>query len=106
MVFTFDTAAVVAFVLLTAFENVPELNVEPSCRAVASFSGSFDQMSRCMQNERNARAELAREWSRFAAEDKGHCIDLANIGAPSYADLLTCLELADDARVRGKRAAD
>ena len=93
------------FALVTTINGVPPLNVEPSCRALASFSGSFDLMTRCMKNEQNARDQLASQWTQFAAEDKAYCIDLSNIGAPSYADLLTCLELARDARARREHAA-
>jgi hypothetical protein len=36
---------------------------------------------------------------QFTSADKSHCLRLATLGGePSYADLLTCLELERDAR--------
>jgi len=44
-------------------------------------------------------ARLQTQWSQFRETDKTQCLGEANIGdTPSYVDLLTCLQLAKDAR--------
>ena len=46
-----------------------------------------------------AKDQLAKEWTQFAAADKSHCLQLSTIGGdPTYTELLTCLELERDAR--------
>ena len=47
---------------------------------------------------RAARDRLAREWPSFAQGDKSHCLELSRLGEPTYTELLTCLELAREAR--------
>jgi hypothetical protein len=42
---------------------------------------------------------------RITAEDKAHCIDLTNIGDPSYVDSPTYLDLARNPRAHGYHAA-
>jgi hypothetical protein len=87
-----------ASVLLIA-DQVPTLNVEPFCRTVAKRATPVADVETCLEGERKARDELAREWSQFTAADKSHCLQLSSLGGdPTYTELLTCLELQRDAR--------
>src|SRR5258707_1389832 len=77
-------------------ENVPNLNVAPSCRGAAEIqiadSQSYDA---CMKEETAARDELLRSWQSFAAADRASCSSDASIaGLASYVDLLVCLQIA------------
>jgi hypothetical protein len=82
---------------------VPNLNVEPSCRAAASTSPGYASV--CRATEQKANDEVARQWPQLSAAEQAECIPAASPGGgnPTYTELLTCLELARDVRqLRGK----
>jgi hypothetical protein len=81
-------------------DPVPEFNVEPSCRAAANGDiGIKQDLSSCLEDEKDARAQLAKEWSGFTTTDRGLCTRLSRTGgAPTYTELLACLQMARDAR--------
>ena len=83
-----------------AEHRLPVFDVKQECRAPASVTPG----QRCLGDEQSARAELTTKWSSFADGDRGHCIGEATAGgSPSYVDLLTCLEIARDARLLEKK---
>ena len=89
-----------AHLVLTAHE-VPQLNVEPSCRAAADalIRQGHGNKDSCMQDEREARAKLKKQWHSFSSSEQTRCQELTTMGGPpSYVELLTCLQLAKDAR--------
>jgi hypothetical protein len=93
------STAILATTVLVAADEVPRLNVEPSCRVEVSKTIPNGDMEVCMENERSAREQLVREWTQFTPADKAYCLRLSTLGGePSYTDLLTCLELERDAR--------
>ena len=76
-------------------DRVPELNVEPGCRSVAGATIKGRDEAACKRDEQDARAKLEQEWGQFNNEQRSHCVRLSTLGgAPSYVELLTCLELA------------
>jgi hypothetical protein len=91
-------------------DSVPRLNVEPVCRGIANQGGTSPHdpgiakdTQDCLQSENEIRQELIKRWSTFPAADKNHCINEATVGGDSsYTELLTCLEMAQDARNLGK----
>jgi hypothetical protein len=89
-----------AHLTIAVADPIPTLNVEPSCRAAASGDlGIKQDMSICLDDEKGAREQLAKEWSGFASEDRSLCTRLSSTGgAPTYTELLVCLEMARDAR--------
>ncbi len=89
-----------AHLVLTAHE-VPRLNVEPSCRAAADalIRQGRGNAHACMQDERQARAKLEKQWRSFSGKERTRCQELTTLGGPpSYVELLTCLQMAKDAR--------
>ena len=81
-------------------ETVPQLDVEPSCRAA---EGAAQVVGRdgnnCRSDENNAMAALGRDWDSYSSADKSHCTALVKTGGPpSYVELLSCLEVSRDAR--------
>lgn len=86
--------------VLAAADNVPQFNVEPSCRATETADvGNGRTLEMCKNDEMDARGQLGKQWTQFAAADKAHCTQLTHIGgAPSYVELLVCLEMARDAK--------
>ena len=83
-----------------ARDSVPELDVEPSCRAAAAAAMVVGRTGdNCRADEKAARDMVAREWDTFSAADRRHCHSLVTTGGPpSYVELLSCLEVSRDAR--------
>jgi len=83
-----------------AADNVPKLNVEPSCEAAAQgavVAGRNKQA--CLDDERAAQEQVVKNWSQYRSADKQQCVELVNKGGPpSYVELLSCLEVMRDAR--------
>ena len=80
-----------------AVADVPAFDVAPGCRAaVTVMPGSFEA---CMRDEQTARAQLAATWDRNAGPQRDTCVQTENTGgSPSYVELLTCLQMAQDAK--------
>jgi hypothetical protein len=87
-------------------DDVPQLNVDPVCRGIAKQSAGPGEkgapdlgFSQCVQSEQAMRQKLAGEWSTFTASEKSNCVgEETSVPLPSYTDLITCLEMARDAR--------
>jgi hypothetical protein len=75
------SAAIFTGTVLVAVDEVPNQNVEPSCRVEVSKTVTDDDMEVCMENERSARAQLVREWAQFTPADKAHSLWLSSWGA-------------------------
>jgi hypothetical protein len=52
------------------------------------------------RHEQDARSKLEQDWSQYSAAQRNHCDGLVTDlgGAPSYVELLTCLEMAKQAK--------
>ena len=81
-------------------DNVPKLNVTPSCKAAAAGSVVEGRNTKaCLNDEREAQKELAKNWGQYRAADKQQCITLEGKGgSASYVELLSCLQVMRDAR--------
>jgi hypothetical protein len=87
-------------------DDVPSLNVEPVCRGIAQQAAAPSEKggpdlaySQCVSSEQAMREHLSKEWTTFTAADKSGCVGEArSTSLPSYTDLVTCLEMARDAR--------
>jgi hypothetical protein len=87
-------------------DDVPQLNVDPVCRGIANQSASPGEkgapdlgFAQCVQNEQAMRQKLVGEWSTFIPSEKANCVgEETSVPLPSYTDLITCLEMARDAR--------
>jgi hypothetical protein len=57
-----------------------------------------------MDDEKRARVELGKGWSRYESGDRQRCLDLTHVGGqPSYVDVLECVVTARDARELEKK---
>jgi hypothetical protein len=92
----------------TVADRVPEFDVDPTCRSPARLEASINKDGdACIAGERRARDELARNWAKFRPADQSRCTGLVQMGGPpSYIELLTCLEMARDARDLRNKGAD
>ena len=90
-------AAVLASHILLTAQDVPQLNVTPSCQVAAESTARQGKRTAdaCLRDERQARDELAQKWDNYSETERARCVRLSNLGgAPSYVELLTCLQLA------------
>lgn len=91
-------------VVLTVADVVPKYDIARGCRldstqAFDLSAGLNEPIKRCLSDEQRAMSQLQTQWSQFPATDKTQCMAEADIGGtPSYVELLTCLQLAKDAR--------
>ena len=95
--------ALLAPLAMSIADTVPTYNLEPTCRGgmdvVANPNVTPDaRLQQCLRDEGAARTELQAKWMQFPAGDRTDCADTAKIGTPSYVELLTCLEMSDQAR--------
>jgi hypothetical protein len=92
--------------VFAATQDIPSFDVAAHCRRAASRATPVGNAEACLRLEQEAREQLAKQWPTFAAADKTHCLGLSTLGGePTYTELLSCLELARDARNAG-RATD
>ena len=87
-------------VRVDAADNIPVLNIEPSCRASVDLSrqgGGTGTVEQCLADEKSARAELAKGWSDFPSAERTRCTAEVSDFASSYVELLECLTMARDA---------
>ncbi|HET7675412.1 MAG TPA: hypothetical protein VFL54_07810 [Gammaproteobacteria bacterium] len=82
--------------LILVAQEVPQLDVAPTCRAAASVAvGERRDMQVCLREEHQARDKLKDGWDSFAESERARCVRLARTGGPaSYVELLTCLQMA------------
>ena len=91
---------------LAQAQDVPVLDVEPVCRGIAQqASGAGERggpdlgLSQCIKSEQAMRERLVKEWPTFAPADRANCVGEEKSGPlPSYTDLVSCLEMARDAK--------
>jgi hypothetical protein len=99
--------ALLAPFALPVADTLPVYNVEPSCRggmdAGTKSVSPNDRYQQCLREEADARSTLQAQWMQFPAGDRTDCANTAKIGTPSYVQLLTCLQLARDARALPKQ---
>jgi hypothetical protein len=99
MILTLPAAALAGGLVLAA-DTIPALNLGPTCSAAGSVGVIAGRTTEsCMRDENDARDQLRKQWSGYPASDKSRCIALTSDGGvPSYVELLTCLEMAKQAR--------
>jgi hypothetical protein len=77
-------------------DSVPKFDVARECR---SEGGSKAVLEKCIEDESAARDQLQPLWIQSSTADKATCVGETSIdGTPSYVELLTCLEMARDAK--------
>jgi hypothetical protein len=86
--------------LVLAADRMPEFNIDPTCRAAATAAISPNRNAdSCKRDELTARDKLNQEWGQFTSAQQARCVSLSGQGgAPSYVELLTCLELAKESQ--------
>jgi hypothetical protein len=89
--------ALTSQLVVTVADGVPPFDTAPSCRAAAQVAP--EGFNACMKDEQDARTQLTAQWDKFIASDRATCTQNETTGgSPSYVELLTCLQMARDAR--------
>jgi hypothetical protein len=86
--------------VVAAAAQVPSFDVNPTCAgAQATAGGGGKGTDVCTRSELAARDQLAQQWAQFQPADRNRCVALTTMTRmPSYVQVLTCLEMARDAR--------
>jgi hypothetical protein len=86
-------------------DDIPEIDIDPVCRGIAQQAkdpgergGPDLAFSQCIKSEQAMRQKLIAEWSTFRPAEKASCVGSEKSAYGSYTDLVTCLEMARDAR--------
>ena len=96
--FVFSTALLATYLPAAAEVRIPTLDVEKTCKSASALAVGQVASDKCIEQENAAKTELQKSWSTFAAGDRERCSQLAHVGGPSYIELLTCVQMARDAR--------
>jgi hypothetical protein len=84
-------------------DQMPNLNVERSCKEAQDSTGTDpgQTFKNCLADERDARKTLSQKWSSFKPQTRRNCIEAGAVPNPSYVELLTCLEMFNQALMPG-----
>ncbi len=107
--------AVAGQLFTAAADTVPRFDPSALCRGAAQQGtlglslgldpgvGPQQRYGECVRGETASRRRLVSQWSTFNPADRANCTGEATAGGlPSYTDLLTCLQMARDARKMGQ----
>ncbi|MFY9736891.1 MAG: hypothetical protein WAL02_17450 [Rhodoplanes sp.] len=77
---------------------VPAFDVKKSCKTTEDAALSLGRsLESCISSEEAAREQLENRWAEFPGAKQVECVGVSRIGGtPSYIEVLTCLELAQD----------
>jgi len=79
-------------------DTAPKFDIARECQF-----GSKEEQKRCTDEETQARDQLQTEWIQFSPSDKTLCNRETSIdSAPSYVELITCLEMERDVKNTSK----
>jgi hypothetical protein len=77
-------------------DSVPKYDMARTCRldtAAAAGLAVSESMKACVRDEKQARTQLQKQWSKYPAAKRAGCMTQSNIGGtPSYVGLQTCLQ--------------
>jgi hypothetical protein len=80
-------------------DHIPSFDVQASCKAAETYDVSEDRQKTfkgCMQDEDKARGLISKNWGHYKVKDRVDCVTQGEKVAPSYVEILTCLEMSDD----------
>ena len=85
--------------IVLAADSVPKFDLERTCRGTTAADLPGRDSASCQQDEQDARGKLEKDWSQYSGAQRNQCDGLVTTGgAPSYVELLTCLEIAKQAK--------
>jgi hypothetical protein len=89
-----------ASLVLMVADELPNFNVEASCKAVEGYGLSITHtLESCVSDENAAKTQLTQNWATYPPAERSRCVAETMVGDPSYVDVLTCLQMAQDVDV-------
>ncbi|HET8974464.1 MAG TPA: hypothetical protein VFN63_14380 [Pseudolabrys sp.] len=84
--------------IVLVVDAVPKFNVEQTCRRAGEVSVSLGRSAGdCKRDEEDAHSKL--HWAQYSPAQRAGCVRFSSLGSsPSYVELLTCLEMAKQAK--------
>ena len=81
-------------------DAIPKFDVEQTCRRASEVSVSLGRSAGdCKRDEEDAHGKLQQDWAQYSPAQRTGCVRFSSLGSsPSYVELLTCLEMAEQAR--------
>jgi hypothetical protein len=102
---TFGIAILIAGATQATAQVFSRFKVEQGCREVSNGPNKLTMFDKCMEDEKDARDDLATSWETFVASDRRVCLaETTSDGTPSYVELLECLNMARDSRAQMGRS--
>jgi hypothetical protein len=98
---SFSTLVLASQLIVPVADSIPKFNIERGCKVDSTSTNpnvSLDEtIKRCVQDEQKALDLIQTQWPQFEPPDRVMCISAATNTegagvAPSYVDLLTCLQ--------------
>jgi hypothetical protein len=78
-----------------AADEPPTFDIARNCDVETTGAGT--SLEACTRDETDAKDQLTKSWSDYAASDKKACVGESSTGGDqSYVELLTCLEMSTD----------
>lgn len=85
--------------LVLVSDTVPQFDASRGCRAATTDGMVNRSMEACRSDEDNAKKALSDSWTKYPVTDRAECQHMITMGGPpSYVELLTCLELAQQTK--------
>jgi hypothetical protein len=90
----------IASQVVLAADVVPKFNLEETCRRAGEVSISLGRTpGDCKRDEEDAHNKLQQDWAQYSPAQRTSCVRFSSLGnSPSYVELLTCLEMAKQAK--------
>ncbi|MFZ1882891.1 MAG: hypothetical protein WAU53_04630 [Rhodoplanes sp.] len=89
-----------ASLVLMVADELPNFNVEASCKAFEGFGLALSHSTEaCVNDEKAAQTQLKQNWTSYPPAERSRCVAETMVGDPSYVDVLTCLQMAQDVDV-------
>jgi hypothetical protein len=80
---------------------LPKIDVTATCRGAGAVAPAVDAkrtIQRCLDSEQASHNLLIKQWPDFPQADRVSCAKAIWTFDPSYTELLSCLEMARDAK--------
>ena len=71
----------------------PNWRVDAICKLAPPLTPKGKPYQSCVKEERDARTQLYSQWATFSEQSRSTCVQELSIEAPSYVDVLTCLQM-------------
>jgi hypothetical protein len=85
--------------LVMVSDTVPQFDVTPGCRAANERVLANRNLEACRNDEDTAKSALSGKWTKYTVADRTECENMVHMGGPpSYVELLTCLDLAQQTK--------